>query len=126
MFADNLPGHTVSTTQAMGWAGVENGELMQLAADDGFDALLRLDKNIEFQQNLSSLPLSVLLVRAPSNRIEDLEPLAPASSSTPAIATSRGTCMFSATMQRRSSGSSPSAWLATGGSRRGKLEGSRL
>ena len=78
MFADLLPGHDVTTTQTMGWAGVKNGELVRRAAAEGFDVLITIDKNIEFQQNLASLPLSVVLVRARSNRVDDLEPLAPA------------------------------------------------
>ncbi|MCA1837971.1 MAG: DUF5615 family PIN-like protein [Actinobacteria bacterium] len=78
VFADLLPGHEVATAQTMGWAGVKNEELMRRAAAEGFDVLITIDKNIEFQQNLTSLPLSVVLVRARSNRIDDLEPLASA------------------------------------------------
>jgi hypothetical protein len=33
-----------------------------------------VDAGFEFQQNLSELPLSDVLVRARSNRLEDLEP----------------------------------------------------
>ncbi len=62
----------------MGWGGLQNGELLRRAASDGFDVLITIDRNIEFQQNLESLPLSVVIVRARSNRIEDLEPLAQA------------------------------------------------
>lgn len=76
VFADCLAGHVVATTQAMGWSALENGDLLRTAADAGFDALLTLDRGIEFQQNLAVLPLSVLIVRARSNRIDDLEPLA--------------------------------------------------
>jgi len=77
VFADLLPGHDVTTTQAMGWAGVQNGELLRRAAAEGFDVMITIDKNIEFQQSIASLPLTVVLVRTRSNRIEDLNPLAP-------------------------------------------------
>lgn len=43
-----------------------------------YDALVTMDRGIEFQQNLSTLPFGVLLVRAPSNRMLHLEPLVPA------------------------------------------------
>jgi predicted nuclease of predicted toxin-antitoxin system len=74
---DLLAGHDVKTVQAVGWSGVENGELLQRAADAGFDALVTVDAGFEFQQNPSRLPLSVVLLRARSNRLEDLEPLLP-------------------------------------------------
>ena len=76
VFADLLPGHEIHTVQAMGWSGLDNGELLGVAADAGFDILLTLDRGIEFQQNLAALPISVVVVKARSNRIEDLEPVA--------------------------------------------------
>jgi predicted nuclease of predicted toxin-antitoxin system len=35
-----LPGHDCYTVAYMGWAGVENGDLLALAASAGFDALV--------------------------------------------------------------------------------------
>ncbi len=40
-----------------------------------FDALLTADQNIEFQQNLKTLPIAVVVLVADSNRLESLEPL---------------------------------------------------
>lgn len=40
-----------------------------------FDVLLTADQNIEFQQNLATLPLAVVVLVAESNRLESLEPL---------------------------------------------------
>jgi predicted nuclease of predicted toxin-antitoxin system len=70
-----LPGHQTFTVAYMGWSGVKNGELLRLAADDGFDALLSLDSGLAYQHNLQTLPCSVLIIRAASNRISDLQPL---------------------------------------------------
>ncbi len=42
-----------------------------------YDALITMDRGIEFQQNLSTLPFGVLLVRAPSNRMVHLQPVVP-------------------------------------------------
>src|SRR5438093_8655384 len=42
-----------------------------------FDALLTADQNIEFQQNLKTLPMAVVVLVANSNRLESLEPLVP-------------------------------------------------
>lgn len=60
----------------MGWTGKRNGELLDLAASN-FDALLTADQNLEHQENLGSLPIAVIVLAAPTNRIESLRPLIP-------------------------------------------------
>jgi ABC-type glucose/galactose transport system permease subunit len=58
----------------MGWTKLSNGALLRQAAAV-FDALLTADQNIEFQQNLETLPMAVVVLVAASNRLESLEPL---------------------------------------------------
>src|SRR5438105_3496507 len=72
-----LLGHETKTVQDMGWAGIQNGELLSLA-DGQFDALLTVDQGTEYQQNLSGLRISVVIMLAPSNDVDDLQPLLPA------------------------------------------------
>ena len=64
------------TVQRRGWASIKNGKLLALAAGE-FDVLLTADKGMEYQQNLVSLPVSILIVLARSNRIEDLAAAVP-------------------------------------------------
>jgi predicted nuclease of predicted toxin-antitoxin system len=71
-----LVGHEVSTVQRSGWSGIKNGKLLQLAAAN-FDVFLTMDGNLEFQQNLATLPIAVLVVEAASNRMGHLAPLVP-------------------------------------------------
>ena len=71
-----LIGHETSTVQRSGWSGIKNGRLLALAATK-FDVFLTMDGGLEFQQNLKTLPVAVLIVEALSNRIEHLEPLVP-------------------------------------------------
>jgi Domain of unknown function (DUF5615) len=71
-----LAGHTVSTVAREGWTSLTNGALLRRAALT-FDVVLTADQNIEFQQNLSTLPVAVLILVADSNRLEALEPLVP-------------------------------------------------
>ncbi len=71
-----LLGHETKTVQDMGWAGLKNGALLRLA-DGQFGALLTVDQGIEYQQNLSGLRISVIVMKAPSNDIDDLRPLLP-------------------------------------------------
>lgn len=73
-----LPGHEVLTVAYMQWSGVRNGELLNRAASAGFDAMISLDTGLEYEQNLQSLPISIVLLRSPSNRLNDLMPLVPA------------------------------------------------
>jgi len=73
----DIIGHDVSTVQQMGWAGIQNGELLRRAAAAAFDAFITGDRNLSFQQNLAELPLAVVVLKAPSNRLADLKPLVP-------------------------------------------------
>jgi hypothetical protein len=72
-----LPGHEIGTVAEMGWAGVNNGALLQLATTR-FDVLLTVDRNLEYQQNFTGLAIAVIVVDAPSNDITILRPLMPA------------------------------------------------
>jgi predicted nuclease of predicted toxin-antitoxin system len=71
-----LQGHDTKTVQDMGWAGIKNGALLKLA-DAQFDAFLTVDQGIEYQQNLTGLRISVLVMMASSNDLDDLRPLLP-------------------------------------------------
>jgi predicted nuclease of predicted toxin-antitoxin system len=73
-----LTGHDCFTVAFMGWAGIENGELLARAATAGFDVLLTKDAKLQYEQNLVNLPVAVLVMHAPSNDIDDLRPLVPA------------------------------------------------
>jgi len=75
-FAALLSGHEVQTIAAVGWSGKENGELLRPAAGR-FDVLLTADMNLEHEQNLTALPISVVVLVGPTNRLESLAPLVP-------------------------------------------------
>jgi predicted nuclease of predicted toxin-antitoxin system len=74
--AGHLKGYECRTVAECGWAGKKNGELLSLA-EPQFDVLLTLDKNIPTQQDLKLGRIAILIVRAPSNRIQDLLPAIP-------------------------------------------------
>jgi predicted nuclease of predicted toxin-antitoxin system len=77
-FASKLPAHyEIVTVQSLGWSGTKNGELLRLAREHGFSALITADKNIEYQQNLSDLPCPVIVLNAYRTRLDDLEHLIP-------------------------------------------------
>jgi len=71
-----ISGHEVVTVPEAGWGGVKNGELLAYAAAE-FDVLVTVDRNLAFQQNLSSLPLPVVVLECTSTRVAELVPLIP-------------------------------------------------
>ena len=72
-----LVGHTCESVRQRGWKGLKNGKLLAAASSD-FDVLLTADKSMEYQQNLAKLPMSILIMLARSNRVEDLAKVVPA------------------------------------------------
>ncbi len=66
----------VITVSYRDWTGKENGELLRLAANE-FDAFITMDGSIPYQQNLESIQIGIILLKADSNRDEDLAPLIP-------------------------------------------------
>ena len=65
-----LPEETMGVRER-GWGSKKNGDLLQLAEKE-FDILLTSDKGIPHQQNLSRYDLAIVILRAKSNRYEDL------------------------------------------------------
>ena len=65
------------TVQQMGWAGCSNGDLLRLAADHGFDALVTVDQGFEYQQSVRDLPIPVVIMIAGRTRLQELRPLVP-------------------------------------------------
>jgi hypothetical protein len=68
--------HIASTAAEMGWERLRNGKLLAAAASQ-FDVFLTIDKNLKHEQNLATLPISVVVIMAPSNRMEDILPFVP-------------------------------------------------
>ncbi len=63
------------TVQQMGWAGCSNGELLRLAVDHGFNALVTVDQGFAYQQNVQDLPIPVVIMIAGRTRLQELRPL---------------------------------------------------
>jgi hypothetical protein len=74
--AAELHGHIVDTVSGRGWTGIKNGELLRRMIGQ-YDVLVTMDRSIEFQQRISALPFGIVVVRARSNRVQDLKPLVP-------------------------------------------------
>ena len=71
-----LVGHDARTAPEMGWASKRNGELLALAVGL-FDVFITADRNLSYQQDLSSFDIAIVVLVARSNRFDDLQPLVP-------------------------------------------------
>ena len=66
----------MTTVAKAGWSGVKNGRLLRQAEGE-FDILVTVDRNLSFQQRMIDFRLAVIVLKAPSNRLQDLLPLVP-------------------------------------------------
>jgi predicted nuclease of predicted toxin-antitoxin system len=74
----SLDEHACFTATYMGWNGISNGELLRIAAANGFDAVISNDRGLEYQQNQEALPLSVVVLLAKDNKLRTIESMVPA------------------------------------------------
>jgi predicted nuclease of predicted toxin-antitoxin system len=56
-----LKGHTVATAYELGWAKLDNGELLA-ATESKFDVLVTTDQNLRYQQSLTGRHLAILIL----------------------------------------------------------------
>lgn len=62
----------VFTVQELNLSGIKNGKLMSFCAENNFDVLLTIDKNLTFQQNLEKYPVSIAVFNCLTSKIEEL------------------------------------------------------
>ncbi len=70
-----LSSFDIVTVQELGWTGIKNGELLA-RAEEQFDVLVTTDKNLRYQQNLSSRRLAI--IELPTNQVPVVAQLATA------------------------------------------------
>lgn len=57
-----LKGHVVRTAAQQGRDTLRNGDLLNVAEQDGFDLLLTTDKNMRYQQNLAGRIIAIVVL----------------------------------------------------------------
>ena len=67
-----LANHTVFTVANMNWLGMKNGNLMKSAINEGFDILLTIDKNLQFQNNMNEYAISIVIFDSHNSKLETL------------------------------------------------------
>jgi predicted nuclease of predicted toxin-antitoxin system len=71
-----LPGNEVATVHDRGWSNLDDGPLLRLISGE-YDLFVTTDKSIPKQQVLVNRPFGVVILRAKTNRLQDLMPLVP-------------------------------------------------
>jgi len=61
----------------MKWNSLQNGELLKSINENGFDAVIKSDKNIIYQHKLSKYKFRFIIVSASDNQYKTLFPLIP-------------------------------------------------
>ncbi|HVE60670.1 MAG TPA: DUF5615 family PIN-like protein [Chitinophagaceae bacterium] len=69
--------HEVYTVRDKGWNGIKNGQLLQLMADEDFNALLTFDKNLQHQHNFQKYTITIFVLSALNNTYIELTKLSP-------------------------------------------------
>lgn len=69
--------HDCHSARYAGLAGLKNGELLVAAEAAGFEVMITVDRNIPDQQDLTSRKISLLILCAPTNRLNHLNRLVP-------------------------------------------------
>ena len=70
-----LTGHYCVSVQRMGWAGIQNGELLAVAQKHGFDVFLTGDRNLSFQQDSTHIGLAVVVLESEGTQLHQTLPL---------------------------------------------------
>src|SRR5215207_10830192 len=72
----DFTGHEVFTIEEAGFKGLKNGRLLQAASGE-YDALVTVDQNLRYQQNLNTIALAIIVLKARRNTYPMLRPLMP-------------------------------------------------
>ena len=62
----HLSAHQVFTAYELGWATLQNGELITKAEVEGFEVLVTTDQNLKYQQDLASRKIGVVVLSSTS------------------------------------------------------------
>lgn len=70
----SLPGHEVRSLAHLGWSGIQDRELLELARR-AFDVLLTTDGTLRQARRAAKRPLAIVALQARSSRLPDTRPL---------------------------------------------------
>ncbi len=75
-FRHSIAGHDVFTSHYLGLGGVQDKDLLD-RLEGQFDVLLTCDRGIPWQQNFAGRKIAIVVLRANTNKLQDLLGLVP-------------------------------------------------
>jgi hypothetical protein len=61
-----LPTESVTTVYEQGWSTLQNGQLLAMAEQAGFDIFITTDQNLKYQQQITGKHLAILVLGSTS------------------------------------------------------------
>ena len=71
------PEFEVYTVVYMGWDSYQNGQLLTVMKQNGFDALITADRNLQYQQNIIKYQVRIIVLDCASTVLNELKPFIP-------------------------------------------------
>jgi hypothetical protein len=62
----HLTSHVVDTVFERGWSTLSNGELLDMAEQEGYALLMTTDQNLRYQQHLANRQLAIIVLLSTS------------------------------------------------------------
>lgn len=62
----HLHPHLVDTSAERGWSALQNGDLLDRAESDGYQAFITTDQNLKYEQNLATRTIRILVLTTTS------------------------------------------------------------
>jgi hypothetical protein len=62
----SLTQHEVATAYERGWSTLKNGDLLDAAEREGFDALITTDRNLPYRHNLKARRIAIVVLSTTS------------------------------------------------------------
>lgn len=72
-----LAEYEVYTVPEMNFEGLKNGNLLSKMEEKGFDILLTIDKNIDYQQNVKKYQVTIVILDVLKSNMKYIEELLP-------------------------------------------------
>jgi hypothetical protein len=76
-FALLISGHEIKHAREMGWAELENGDLIAAAEGAGFAVIITADKRMQYQQTITRRRIGILVLNSRFIRWDFIAALAP-------------------------------------------------
>jgi predicted nuclease of predicted toxin-antitoxin system len=76
-FGPLITDHETTHASQLGWSKLENGDLIRTAEEAGYEVMITVDKNLQYQQSLAGRKISIIVLSPIFVYYEDIAALVP-------------------------------------------------